>query len=145
MKRLVTSIYIILLAALVFYGGAGVNIVSFCCNDCRAAGMEVLKEDKCCEIHSHSHHDEPIVEAATNSVGHTHEMCCNLKRIDFNWDTAKAFDFHAEPIAFDIYNGMVSTLTPSEPVALSFISSVMPTGPPLCPRTYLSLLTTLLI
>ena len=43
------------MAVLVFYGGAGINVISYCCKECRSAGMEALLNEKCCEIHHHNH------------------------------------------------------------------------------------------
>lgn len=51
MKKIVTYLFIVFLATLVFYGGAGVNLVTYCCGDCRMEGVTVLLENKCCEMH----------------------------------------------------------------------------------------------
>lgn len=144
-----TYIYIInfFMAALVFYGGAGVNIASFCCDDCRKAGMEVLTGDKCCDIHGHSHEEGVVMlEAAQKNLSHTHEMCCNLMRLSFDWDHEKSNVPDMQPLSIDL----LSLGTPDASLIplpqANQITGVMPTGPPpVCPRTYLSKLTTLLI
>lgn len=145
-----TSIYIFtfLFAALVFYGGAGVNIVSYCCDDCQAGGVEVVLDDKCCEVHGHSHQDdedEYVIETA-NASCHTDERCCDLTRVDFDWSSVHAFIVDLQPVQLDLFFQAMPDLSMSYLPIVKEISSVMPTGPPpLCPRTYLSLLTTLLI
>lgn len=144
MKKMFTYTFVIVMAALVFYGGTGVNMVSFCCSDCRTAGMEVLTGDKCCEIHGHTH-DQIVIESASASVGHSHEMCCDLERVNFDWDSEQVSIENPEPITFELF---LTGLPDISIINLPFVgenTSVMPTGPPLLPRTYLSLLTTLLI
>ena len=47
MKKTVTYLFIVFLASLIFYGGAGVNFVTYCCNDCRTEGVAVLLNDNC--------------------------------------------------------------------------------------------------
>jgi len=59
MKKIVRNIMALMMAALVLYGGAGVNVVSYCCNDCRNAGIEALLTGKGCAIHNHQLNDEP--------------------------------------------------------------------------------------
>ena len=135
------------MAALVFYGGAGINVVSFCCNDCWAAGVEAIKNDKCCEIHGHDHHDVQvaIIEHTDGAIQHSHEMCCHLRRVDFDWDTERIASLNIQPIVFDLFDLVPQSVSLVPLPVINQISTVMPTGPPLCPRTYLSLLTTLLI
>lgn len=94
------------MSALVFYGGAGVNVISFCCNDCRNEGTEVLKKDMCCEIHGHSHHEHEVAVECDDhcNIQHTDEMCCNLKRIDFDWDTQLINLITPEPSVCDLFS-----------------------------------------
>lgn len=75
MKKIFTHILSVLMAVLVFYGGAGVNIISYCCGDCRSAGIEALLKDKCCEIHHHAHHHD----AAQNDCGKAQDDCHKAK------------------------------------------------------------------
>ena len=50
MKNALTYLFVVFLAALVFYGGAGVNLVTYCCTDCSSEGVTALLESKCCDI-----------------------------------------------------------------------------------------------
>lgn len=146
MRQLIASISVVFLAGLIFYGGAGVNLVSYCCNDCRLEGVQVVVDEKCCEVHGHTH-DMLTIETPNGTVSHAHEMCCNLERIAFDWDASGKVEFDLQPVVLDL----LSLGTPGDfsmPVPFANKETfVMPTGPPLvlCPRVYLSLLTTLLI
>lgn len=146
MKRVLTYSFIILMAALVFYGGAGINVYSFCCDECRDAGMEVLTGDKCCEIHGH-HHDEATVffEEDNDHAGHAHEMCCDLKRLRYDWGFEDVSNPDMEPLVVDLFDAGLPDISLIPLPYTKEINTAMPNGPPLPPRVYLSLLTTLLI
>lgn len=134
------------MAALVFYGGAGVNVASFCCQDCRAEGVEILAGDRCCEVHGHTHHlEHETVEHTNDSFDHSHEKCCHMSRISFDWGSEKVSIDSPQPVTFDLLTDGSFDISV---IPLPFVeerTSVMPNGPPLPPRVYLSLLTTLLI
>lgn len=70
MRRFATSLFLVILASLIFYGGAGVNFVSYCCGVCEKEGVEALLEAKCCEIHGHDHSRDKL---ANNTV-----ECCGM-------------------------------------------------------------------
>jgi len=145
MKRIFTYTFIVILAALVFYGGAGVNVISFCCDDCRNAGTQVVKEGVCCEIHGHSHGEMAMLETADASVSHTEEMCCNLRRVYFDWNDGHTQIISPSPVVLDLLFTGIPDISINPLPIVREINTVMPTGPPLCPKVYLSLLTTLLI
>ena len=54
------------MVVLVFYGGAGINIISYCCNECRSKGIEVLQNHTCNDIHHHHHADAFMFQATTD-------------------------------------------------------------------------------
>ena len=81
MKKTLINIFAVFMAVLVFYGGAGVNVISYCCKDCRSAGIEALINDKCCEIHHHDHskthnHKHNSSTSDCNHIAHTEDACC---------------------------------------------------------------------
>ena len=101
MKKTFINIFTVFMAVLVFYGGAGINVISYCCKECRSAGVDALLIDKCCEIHHHNHakiHDhehessksccDHIVHAGdlqytissqhVEKSLHSEENCCNM-------------------------------------------------------------------
>ena len=68
------------MSALVFYGGAGINIISYCCSDCRSAGVGAMLNDECCIIHNHSHNDKHSSDkTCSNHEEHKDDNCCDDK------------------------------------------------------------------
>lgn len=157
------------MATLVFYGGAGINVIFYCCNQCRSAGIEaLLKKDNCCKTHHYNHNHaadkhEPHsghscctkadqdccgthnVKSNNYCTDHTSGNCCNIERIHFDWNTQNAAELNIDlsPVTFDL-SLFPDILTIN--VLICETGAVMPKGPPLaCPRDYLSRLTILLI
>lgn len=131
MKKATTYLFVFILAALVFYGGAGVNIISYCCSDCRTEGAEVLLDNVCSDVHEHDHGDA---------------MSCDIERVDFDWTYASSQWLDLQPAVFDLFSFGIPDISLILAPILNKLTSITPTGPPfLCPRIYLSLLTTLLI
>ena len=93
-----------MMAALIFYGGAGVNLISYCCNLCRSEGIEAVANDKCCEIHHHhhaGHHPIGIHQITDNQlIHHTSGCCeqgCNTSSEENHNDTAQDYcDFQED-------------------------------------------------
>lgn len=147
MKNTVTCLFIVFLATLIFYGGAGVNLITYCCGDCRTEGVTVVLDDKCCEVHDHEHEQSGIVSGSEPVVCHAEkEDCCNLQRIYFDWNRTGNFIVQLQPAVTDLFSYGLSlfSLVPA-PVIKDYEWQVQHSPPVVCPRTYLSLLTTLLI
>ena len=74
MRRFATSLFLVILASLIFYGGAGVNFVSYCCGVCEKEGVEALLAAKCCEIHGHDHSRDNLakVRLIPNDISRRH-------------------------------------------------------------------------
>jgi hypothetical protein len=146
MKKLFIYPVVILMAALVFCGGSGVNVASFCCDDCQSGGIEGIVEGFCSEVHHHDHDGTTHPKPDTDSVGDVHEMCCTLSRVMFDWTTSNAPVFSPEPVVYDLtVMDLPEDLVVSGQI-LNCETQENSTGPPFpCPRSYLSLLTTLLI
>ena len=138
------------MAVLVFYGGAGINIISYCCNECRSKGIEALQNHQCCEIH-HQHNNinldndenEYYVFNDDHSFGD-----CNLERIHFDWSLSKLSkqekDFSPEYFTLITCNLFYDSLSDHISSGENFTPG--PHGPPIVlPRDYLSILTVLLI
>ena len=147
MKRFLTYIISIFIASLVFYGGAGVNLVSYCCSCCEKHGIESLMESRCCKMRAHQHAEK----SATNDKAFTAKNCkdnhkCGFERINFEWISDNNQTVEIEPIVHDLFFASLLHLEiifDNNP----FYEVLRITGPPVTvvPRTYLSLLTTLLI
>lgn len=135
MKQFLKYTMISLLAGLIFYGGAGVNWVTYCCDDCFEIGIQAAVSESCCETHTH---DQLTLNGLHN---------CGIERVEFEWTS-----FENErsliilPFITDgLYNlSYTYLLTDSELLADGFIEEDDPASV-LPPREYLALLTTLLI
>ncbi|MCC8132235.1 MAG: hypothetical protein LIP04_00625 [Tannerellaceae bacterium] len=152
MKKACTYAILTLLALLITYGGAGVNLISYCCDECRSEGIEVIVVDKCCEIHDHHHADGHDHHHAANHMDDCTEHfcetdCCNLKRISFEWDHTTYPWQDIQPVICDLLPIDLPLSSILLAMGETAVSSVEEYSPPLihCPRGYLSLLTTLLI
>ena len=162
---------IMLMAALFFYGGAGINLISYCCNLCRNAGIEAVLNDKCCDIHRHNHathqiphlvsgccfseceaHDIDVTAGVTPDrfpfyIDHAPDNCCKMKRISFDLFSTNSSEHEISLTSvfsdFISFNLLDVTYLDISPVA---IHTPEPHGPPIAlPRDYLSILTVLLI
>lgn len=142
MRRLATSLVLVVLASLIFYGGAGVNFVSYCCGICEEEGVEALLEAKCCEIHRPDQGREGLTGSDTDCYSMN---CCGIERIDFDWNAVNIQIPDLQPVVHDLF---FSSVFESLQIVSLFTNSydIRVVGPPVtCPRVYLSLLTTLLI
>lgn len=146
-KNATTYLFIVFLAALVFYGGAGVNFVTYCCGDCRTEGVTVLLDDKCCDIHEHE-----LEYAHAGKVSAPVSACsaaadsCDVERVSFDWSRVHPSVFNLQPMATDVCSScfLFASLQPL-PSIKDLLVSNEGDPPVVCPRIYLSLLTTLLI
>ena len=145
MKKTVTYLFIVFLASLIFYGGAGVNFVTYCCNDCRTEGVAVLLNDNCCEVHGHGCCDTTTEEASCSS-GCCEDDCCDLERISFDWSNFNNPIVELQPVMIDLlsFSSSLTSLVPV-PSIKEYISQDQDGPPIVCPRIYLNLLTSLLI
>ncbi len=148
MKKSIKYMFATLLAALIFYGGTGVNFISYCCDDCRSGGIEVVMDNKCCDIHQHNHDYTHDLCAKDDGCTHiSEESCCSMERIDFEWDQSSNPVFHFQPVQIDLFSCLMCASMLYSDIQESETLVNVQKAPPLitCPRTYLSLLTTLLI
>lgn len=149
MKKTFTYLFILVMSALIFYGGAGINVISYCCDKCRSAGIEVVSDHKCCEMHKHHHeHHAAANPSCEKCIEHTDDMCCGLKRLKHDWNNQNVSDseLDIEPVAIDLLYAGTCNISTIPLLSAEENLIIMATGPPLkIPRAYLSLLTTLLI
>lgn len=146
MKNTVSYLFIVFLATLVFYGGAGVNLITYCCGDCRTEGIEVLLDDKCCEVHGHEHSDDAVAEVISSSCESNESACCNIERVSFDWKCFSIPTIELQPAVVDLLSSgfLQASLLPA-PAVRELVCHEQESPPVVCPRIYLSLLTTLLI
>ncbi|MDR0835483.1 MAG: hypothetical protein LBN11_02740 [Tannerella sp.] len=142
MKKIFTQLLLCMMSALVLYGGAGVNVISYCCDGCRAEGLMAIATDNCCG--ADDEHAEN--QMSGDCLEHSEEDCCSFQRIDFEWNTNDITDFKhhltAQTVIFPVCLNFISLPDVSEIQDDYFLHK-----PPLIntPEQYLSKLTTLLI
>ena len=127
-----------MMAVLVFYGGAGFNLISYCCNLCRMEGIEVVIHEKCCDIHQHDHSDED----------HDTHDCCSMERIIFDWFAQNSLEQEIDisPFTLDLFSNNLLNISYSDINLYGVNHAPASHGPPVgLPRDYLSILTVLLI
>lgn len=148
MKNFIQHIIILFLAATISYGGAGINIYSYCCSDCSVYGADVILANKCCETHHHHHDHETMPDE--NDVCHDHaqdESCCSLENVSFDWSQVLASNIFIQAPVFVAGIEDLLSITPTS--GSSFYSELNPhifNDPPFNePRTYLAFIRVLLI
>ena len=136
MKKAFTYLVIFFMAALVFYGGAGINLISYCCNICQLEGIEAVVKDKCCDIHHHDHSE------------HSSTDCCSLEWVSFDWLTQNSTELEKDlsPVTLDLLFSDIFAIIHSDNLTSRERFVPASHGPPkVLPRDYLSILTVLLI
>ena len=145
MKQLLKYTLLTFLAALIFYGGAGVNLVSYCCSNCFNAGLQaVIASETCCTTHEQESATAGKTDYKT-FIDKSHH--CGITRVEFEWTTSEDDgSLLIIPFVTDVLYDLsyTSLLTESEASEPLFIDEADPPTV-LPPRDYLSLLTTLLI
>ena len=146
MKKICTYTIVYLMSTLIFYGGSGINIASFCCNSCQSEGITGIVEGACCDIHCHDYEDFDFPKPYIDSDCDTHEAHCSLSRIMYDWNTSSVSTFRYEQYGFDLMKICLPVGLTVHFYVVNDITYEYSTGPPvLSPRAYLSLLTILLI
>ena len=136
-------------ASLVLYGGTGVNVVIYCCNDCRTKGIEAVVDDKCCDVHNREQQDnqsDSTDRHHTNCVHSSGKDCCSFERIDFEWNVYKIVkvEFYRlmQTANLPVYINLSEYFDTEE---ITLIKSEQKHPPAVLPREYLSSLSVLLI
>lgn len=151
MKKKLFTLIALLLIAIVIYGGSGVNMYNFCCDDCRAEGAAAVIEHKCCEIHHHhlddstEHQDDYLRDL---NIHDSHGEC-GIDRVSVNWtfsadktlDLTPVIIFLPDLVLFaDIYDNFI--IDNSQTNSFETKSQKPPN---LSKEVYFNLLTTLII
>lgn len=144
MKQFLKYTILSLLAGLIFYGGAGVNWVTYCCNDCFKVGIQAAVSESCCG--SHADTESTIPEIVTYPVAINGLHNCGIERVEFEWTFDNERSLIILPFITDVLYNLSYTylLTDSNLLADVFFNEDDPPSV-LPPRAYLALLTTLLI
>ena len=103
MKKASYILLSLLLSTLIFYGGAGVNVFSFCCDECQAKKMNLAAlfvGIECCSNSSEETHH-------TCCQGYPFgDTCCTVDRIEFNWQSASSNQIQLQPLSIELDNSL---------------------------------------
>lgn len=121
------------------------NLITYCCGDCRTEGVAVLLNDTCCDVHEHNCCSTADEVSACDS-GCCEEDCCHMERISFDWSSSNNPIVELQPAVTDLlsFASPLASLVPV-PFLKEYISQEQDGPPVVCPRVYLYLLTSLLI
>ncbi|MDD3788759.1 MAG: hypothetical protein PHO94_08685 [Petrimonas sp.] len=151
MKKALNTFIALLLASVVAYGGSGVNVYFFCCDECSSEGISAIIDHKCCEVHHHHHLGGLITHYDDHQcMQHWSEGAdeCGVERIPVLWDSFSDQTNYIQPIFFDLDNALFQTCNneieaiPSSDVYTAYHTQKPPN---LSKKDYFSLLTTLII
>ena len=152
MKKIFLKLIAFMMIVLVLIGGTGIYIISFCCNDCQAAGIEAFFNKSCCLIHHHQHEDNK--ECLSTDAFYDHhnihvsEDGCSIQRVSFDWfiNSSSENQPNFSPTTFVILADVPINFAQAPFINNSKSIQTFSGGPPItCPRDYLSTLTILLI
>ena len=163
------------MSVLVFYGGAGINILSYCCNECSMVGVEAMKKEKCFVVHNQdknhnydalcssrqehknnncceSKHQKPEDYDDSKSLSYCHNIdsndFCSVERFIFDWtvQSSSEHEIDLSPQALDVLPYNLFDISYIHLPVTCNNNTVMSNGPPsVYPREYLSIITVLLI
>ncbi len=84
MKRFLFHIISFVLSGYFLLAGLGFNLVEYCCNGCRNAGIEFVAEHSCTDIHTHNGDaccsSTQDYKNQTISIAHSHKDHCTINR-----------------------------------------------------------------
>lgn len=139
----------LVLAALIAYGGAGVNYVTYCCSHCQSVGIERMIEKKCCETEKENEekHDSSLNVENKGIAKLQQDKKCGIHRINFLWKYPVSQKIQLLPVVLDLLSDGFSCLFSPALVSADFLTRFLEGEPPdlYSPRDYLSFLTLLLI
>ncbi len=159
MKQLVTRIILVIAAVAVFFTGAGVTFIMYCCSGCQAEQtLVVTKAHTCCsqkmiaeESHSccasHSHHTPASSQAdADGCTTHIDEGYCQTSRLSADIDLSVFRPQVSNPFVWisDSYPVLLSSVL-SDQINDTDTYAQFESPPNIPPREYLSLIRVLII
>ena len=150
MKRFVHSILLLAIAVAVFFTGAGVTVVNYCCTTC--SEQTFLMMDHQCGTQAHhseesadccSSHNTPVCEAHTS--GHDSDEHCSASRLSIDLDSSMSRPHVATPFVWISDASLfLIKLLPEDKVDTAYEEHIE-APPTLPPRSYLSLIRVLII
>lgn len=90
------KVWAVFFSVLFLLAGTGFNLIHYCCDACKKAGIETVAATSCKSIHEHFCHDE----FTTHEHGEEDESCscglgkeCDLERLAVDVPSLKIFDY----------------------------------------------------
>lgn len=153
MKKVLFTLVALLISAIVIYGGSGVNMYFFCCDDCRHEGAAAIIEHKCCEIH-HSSHSVDLADNGNHEYicdlnTHDSHCECEIERISVDWTYSVAKIHDLNPVIISLHDLVlfadISNLSLIDDSQSNNFKRKSQQPPDLSKEVYFNLLTTLII
>ncbi|GAB6010254.1 hypothetical protein [Dysgonomonas reticulitermitis] len=160
MKQLVTRIILVIAAVAVFFTGAGVTYIMYCCSGCETEQtLVVTKAHTCClqkevaeETHSccasHTYHTQPSGHSvdADGCTTHFDEGYCQMSRLSTDIDLSVFRPHVSSPFVWisDVYPALLSGVL-SDQINDTDTYAQFESPPNIPPREYLSLIRVLII
>lgn len=151
MKRIAHTIILLLLATVVFYTGAGVTVMKYCCSNCKAS-YSILGQKHTC-IHSEKSDESESCPMCNSVVGDADNVLsytskgngCEAERISIDLDSHQFRAYVSVPFIWlsDIEESSFGYNNESVKSSDLLIYSEPP--PDISPRTYLSIIQVLII
>ncbi|MDH6310802.1 hypothetical protein M2451_003582 [Dysgonomonas sp. PFB1-18] len=155
MKRFAQNIILVIAAATVFFTGAGVTIINYCCASCSGQTLIMAQQHTCCAI-SHEQHTDATAPCCAATEAESHDSCettafsgethCQASRLSIDIDAASFRPHVATPVVWISDNSLIlaSALLP-DTTEFADHYSLFKSPPDIPPREYLSLIRVLII
>ena len=106
MKKTSHILLSLLLSTLIFYGGAGVNVFSFCCDECQAEKMNLavlfVGTKKCCCTSP----EGATCGKETCCQHNSDDAQCGIDRIAFDWQSVSSNQIQLQPLSIELDNSL---------------------------------------
>jgi hypothetical protein len=155
MKKFVQRFILLIAAATVFFTGAGVTIINYCCTSCSGQTLIMTEKHVCCVQGQHeaksstaccSAQKETIHNDSCENAAFSQDMHCTASRLSMDIDASSFRPHISVPFVW------ISDALPDIPVSTSFDTVTYADGytafgspPGIPPREYLSLIRILII
>lgn len=156
MKRFAQNFILIIAAVTVFFTGAGVTIINYCCNSCSEQTLFMTEQHTCCSLEHQKteqesdccsmHKDVSHDESCESDTSFTQDVSCTTSRLSIDIDASSFRPIVTVPFVW------ISGVSPTIPLSILTDNSVYIEGdsifespPDIPPREYLSLIRVLII
>ncbi len=155
MKRFAQNFILIIAAATVFFTGAGVTIINYCCNSCSEQTLFMTEQHTCCSLEHQkaeqkgdccSMHKDVSHNESCEDTSFTQDISCTTSRLSIDIDASSFRPIVSVPFVW------ISDVSPTIPLSIltdnslyTQDNSIFESPPDIPPREYLSLIRVLII